>query len=85
MQLCAAESFSPSAACGGNTVLNMGCNMTGGSSGGPWVNGYRGGNWVNSVVSGYDNASCTGTFGQTFNGPRFTSTNIVALCNAQGC
>ncbi len=85
MQLCAAESYSPSTACGGNTVLNMGCNMTYGASGGPWVNGYRGGNWVNSVVSGYDNTSCTGTFGQTFNGPRFTSANIATLCTAQGC
>jgi hypothetical protein len=85
MQLCAAESFSPSAGCGGATVLNMGCNMTFGASGGPWINGYRGGNWVNSVVSGYDNASCTGTFGQTFNGPRFTTANIATLCTAQGC
>lgn len=85
MQLCAAESFSPSAACGGATVLNLGCNMTYGASGGPWINGYRGGNWVDSVVSGYDNATCTGTFGQTFNGPRFTSANILTLCNAHGC
>jgi hypothetical protein len=85
LQLCAAESFGASAGCGGASVLNMGCNMTNGSSGGPWINGYRGGNWVNSVVSGYDNSTCTGTFGQTFNGPRFTSANIVTLCNAQGC
>ena len=28
---------------------------------------------------------CTGTFGMTYNGPRFTDANIVTLCNAQGC
>ncbi|MEM8837622.1 MAG: hypothetical protein AAGE89_05980 [Pseudomonadota bacterium] len=85
MELCSAESFNPSSGCGGSSVLNMGCSMTFGSSGGPWLRSWRGGNWVNSVVSGYDNTSCTGSFGQTFNGPRFTSDNIVKLCNAIGC
>jgi V8-like Glu-specific endopeptidase len=85
LQLCTAESFSPANSCGGGDVLNMGCSMTYGSSGGPWVRSYRGGNWVNAVVHGYDSQSCTGTFGQTFNGPRFTSGNIVTLCNAAGC
>jgi V8-like Glu-specific endopeptidase len=85
LQLCTAESFSPSASCGGNSVLNMGCSMTFGSSGGPWIRDYRTGNHVDSVVHGYDSASCTGTFGQTFNGARFTSNNIVPLCNAIGC
>ncbi|MCH8180746.1 MAG: hypothetical protein IIA02_13315 [Proteobacteria bacterium] len=85
LQLCASESFSPSAGCGGTGVLNAGCSMTYGSSGGPWIRDYRTGNHVNSVVHGYDSASCTGTFGQTYNGARFTSSNIVALCNAQGC
>ena len=87
LQLCTSESFSPTGGgCGGNAVLNTGCSMTFGSSGGPWVRGYRGGgDWVNSVVSGHDSASCTGTFGSTFNGPRFTSSNIVPLCNSVGC
>lgn len=85
LQLCAAESFSPSASCGGNSVLNMGCSMTFGSSGGPWIRDYRGGNHVDSVVHGYESQTCTGTFGQTFNGARFTSNNIAALCTAQGC
>jgi hypothetical protein len=49
------------------------------------VRQYRNGSWVNSVVSGYDSASCTGGFGSTFNGPRFTNGNIVTLCNAHGC
>ena len=85
MELCVSESFNPSSGCGGTSVLNTGCSMTFGSSGGPWVRSYRNSNWVNSVVSGYDGSSCTGSFGQTFNGPRFTSDNIVQLCNAIGC
>ena len=86
LQLCTAESFAqPSTGCGAGPVLNMGCNMTYGSSGGPWVYQYRTRNLVNSVVHGWQSAACTGTFGQTYNGARFTSGNIVALCNAQGC
>jgi V8-like Glu-specific endopeptidase len=84
-ELCVSESFSPSGGCGGADVLNTGCSMTYGASGGPWVRHYRNGSWVNSVVSGYDSASCTGSFGSTFNGPRFTSANILTLCNAHGC
>ena len=85
MQACTSESFSPSNACGGSGVLNTGCSMTFGSSGGPWIRAYRTSNWVNSVVHGYVNTTCTGTFGQTFNGARFTSGNIVPVCNAAGC
>ena len=85
LQLCTSESFSPSSSCGGDGVLNMGCSMTFGSSGGPWIRHYRSDDWVNAVVHGYDGQSCTGTFGQTFNGPRFTSGNIVTVCNAAGC
>lgn len=85
MQLCVSESFHPSSGCGGTTVLNTGCSMTYGASGGPWIRHYRSGNWVNAVVSGYDGTSCTGSFGRTFNGPRFTTDNIVTLCNAIGC
>lgn len=84
-QLCAAETLSPPAACGGTTVLNMGCNMTYGASGGPWIRSYRSSNYVSAVVSGYDNTSCTGTFGTTFNSGRFTSSNIVPLCTTIGC
>jgi len=85
LELCASESFSPSGPCGGSGVLNTGCTMTFGSSGGPWIRNYRTDNWVNSVVHGYDSQACTGTFGQTFNGARFTSSNIVTLCGAAGC
>jgi V8-like Glu-specific endopeptidase len=85
LELCTAETFSPDSSCGGSGVLNMGCSMTYGSSGGPWVMSYRGGDWVDATVHGYDSQSCTGTFGKTFNGPRFTSGNIATLCNAAGC
>jgi hypothetical protein len=85
LELCTSESFSPNSQCGGNGVLNTGCSMTYGSSGGPWIRNYRSDNWVNSVVHGYDSQTCTGSFGKTFNGARFTSGNIVTLCNAAGC
>ena len=85
LELCVSESFNPSSSCGGASVLNTGCSMTFGASGGPWIRHYRSGDWVNSVVSGYDSTSCTGSFGSTYNGPRFTSDNIVQLCNDIGC
>ncbi|AVR95757.1 trypsin-like serine peptidase [Pseudoduganella armeniaca] len=85
LQACTSESFGASSTCGGAAILNMGCSMTYGSSGGPWIRQYRTGNYVNSVVHGYQSSTCTGTFGQTFNGARFTSSNIVPLCTAQGC
>jgi len=85
LELCTAETFGANNSCGGDDVLNMGCSMTFGSSGGPWIMSYRGGDWVNATVHGYDSQSCTGTFGKTFNGPRFTSGNIATLCNAAGC
>ncbi len=76
---CVAESFN-----GGTDVLGMGCDMTYGSSGGPWImrfKPYQGGanNYVNSVVSG----GTPGTY--TFYGPRFSSNNIVPLCTDEGC
>jgi V8-like Glu-specific endopeptidase len=82
LQLCTAESFGSDSSCGGDDVLNMGCSMTFGSSGGPWIMSYRGGDWVDATVHG---PSCSGTFGKTFNGPRFTSGNIASLCTAAGC
>jgi len=71
LQLCASESYSPSSSCRG--------------SGGPWIRDYRTGNHVNSEVHGYDSTSCTGTFGKTYTGARFTDANIGTLCSAQGC
>jgi len=84
LQQCAAPSSAQPAACGAN-VLNMACNMTYGSSGGPWFRDFGSGNHVNSTVHGYTSTTCTGAFGKVFNGPRFTSGNIVPLCTDQGC
>ncbi|MEI7845614.1 MAG: trypsin-like serine protease [Chloroflexota bacterium] len=70
---CAAETF-----VGGVDILGMGCNMTFGSSGGPWIKNFapNSGGYVNSVVSG----GTVGTY--TFYGPRFTSSNIGVLCTS---
>lgn len=73
---CTAETFS-----GGTDVLGMGCNMTYGSSGGPWIRAFAPNvtGYVDSVVSG-------GTPGtNTFYGPRFSSSNIVPLCGTSTC
>jgi V8-like Glu-specific endopeptidase len=78
---CAAESFKDD-----TDAIGMGCNMTYGSSGGPWLRLFSpyvsGGNQANSVVSG---PSIKGTFGQSYVGPRFTSNNFQVLCNSYGC
>ena len=60
--------------------------MTYGSSGGGWLDMYKpyqGGasNYVEAVVSG---SSCTGTFGHTFVGPRFSTANFDRLCAQYG-
>jgi hypothetical protein len=80
--ICVAESFTKS------SNLGMGCDMTFGSSGGPWIlwllpyqdsypySAY--GNYVNAVVSG----GVVGT--PTFYGPRFTTKNIIPLCWGTG-
>ncbi len=69
----------------GTDVLVQGCDMTYGSSGGGWLRNYtpnsHSGNHVNAVVSGPH----IGDFGQSYVGPRFSSSNIVPLCNAIGC
>jgi V8-like Glu-specific endopeptidase len=76
--LCAAESYY-----GGSTdVIDIGCDMTYGSSGGPWIMrwGPFTAGFVDAVVSG------PGTvFGTTIRGPRFSSANFVPLCNTAGC
>lgn len=89
MELCTSQTNHPSVGCNRLNTMNMGCSMTYGASGGPWVLRYRdatpvNGNFVFGVVSGWDSASCTGTFGEAFNGPRFNTGNFTALCNAGG-
>ncbi|HEU4324999.1 MAG TPA: trypsin-like serine protease [Roseiflexaceae bacterium] len=79
--ICTAESFYQAA-----DILGMGCNMMHGSSGGPWILGFTpyaaSGNWVYSVVSG---GLFGPTWGNTFYGPRFSSSNIVPLCTTFSC
>jgi V8-like Glu-specific endopeptidase len=82
--VCAAESFYASSE--GTDVLNKGCNMTYGSSGGGWIDAYRpfeagNTNYVESVVSG---PSSAGAFGKTYVGPRFSSANFGTLCGRYG-
>jgi hypothetical protein len=84
LEQCSAQSSAQPSSCGSG-VLNMSCNMTYGSSGGPWIRDLGSGNHVDSTVHGYSGQSCTGTFGQKFNGPQFSSNNIVALCKDEGC
>jgi len=76
--ICSAESFYQT-----TDTLGMGCDMTYGASGGPWIRHFAPyqviNNWVNSVNSGI----YVGT--ANIYGPRFTSNNIVPLCTAAGC
>ncbi|QDH70197.1 trypsin-like serine peptidase [Marilutibacter alkalisoli] len=69
----------------GADVLVQGCDMTYGSSGGGWLRNYthnsHSGNHVNAVVSGPH----IGSFGSAYVGPRFSSNNLVPVCNAIGC
>lgn len=87
--ICSAETYaSPAGSCGGTSTQNMGCAMTYGASGGPWMRGFKLGQisgYVNSVVSGFDGAACGTPFGQSYNGPYFSTGNIVPLCTAAGC
>jgi len=84
LEQCAAQSSAQPGSCG-SSVLNMACNMTYGSSGGPWIKDLGSGNHVDATVHGYISQTCTGSFGQEFDGPQFTTNNIVSLCNAEGC
>jgi V8-like Glu-specific endopeptidase len=77
---CVGQSSAPSGFCG--LVLNMSCDMTDGSSGGPWIMDLGIGDHIDSVVHGYDSLMCSGgPYGQVFSGPQFNDNNILALCN----
>jgi hypothetical protein len=77
LRTCAAESFQQT-----TDTVGMGCDWGPGISGGPWMTGY-----APNLVSGYANSVNSGLFLNQNNlyGPRFTSNNIVVLCNAAGC
>jgi V8-like Glu-specific endopeptidase len=77
LRVCTAESFTFA-----TDVRGMGCNLGPGISGGPWMRGYA----VN-VVTGWVDGVNSGLFVGTPNiyGARFSSNNIVPLCNSRGC
>jgi V8-like Glu-specific endopeptidase len=84
LEQCSAPSSAQPSSCGSG-VLNMSCGMTFGSSGGPWIRDLGSGNHVDATVHGQSGQTCTGTFGQKFNGPQFSTNNIVLLCKDEGC
>ena len=77
LRSCTAESFQQT-----TDTLGSGCYYGRGISGGPWLRDYKA-----TYVSGYVNSVNSGLFFGTQNnyGARFTSNNIVVLCNASGC
>lgn len=80
--ICTAESFS-----GGTDVLAKGCDMTYGSSGGGWLLRYHpySSSGTHNLVTGVTSGPYPGGFGNTFVGPRFSSSNFVPLCSFYGC
>jgi len=77
LHICAAESFQQA-----RDTRGMGCDMSRGKSGGPFMTGYAPG-----VVRGWADGVYSGFFIGTANayGARFNSNNIVPLCDAAGC
>jgi hypothetical protein len=74
---CVAESFQQT-----TDTRGMGCGVSRGMSGGPWVVGY-----APAVVTGNADGVTSGFFVGTQNlyAIRFTNSNIVPLCNSAGC
>lgn len=74
---CTAESFQQA-----TDVLGMGCQYGRGVSGGSWLKDYKA-----NYPSGYVNAVNSGLYigAPNLYGPRFSSGNIVLICNATGC
>ncbi|WP_374685930.1 serine protease [Promineifilum sp.] len=78
--VCIAETFAA-----GTDVMEMGCDSGPGHSGGPWIKNYKPNitgavNYVNNVMSYYYTGGTKA--GNTMGAARFSSDNIVILCNA---
>lgn len=82
--MCVAETFNA-----GTDIMEMGCNSGPGHSGGPWIKNFvpqvaGATNYVNNVMSYYYTSGSKA--GNTMGAARFSSDNIVILCNsAPGC
>ena len=77
LRICTAESRQQT-----TDTLGMGCNYGGGISGGPWLVRY-----APTFALGYVNSVNSGLYVGQMNlyGIRFTSNNIVLICDATGC
>lgn len=82
--MCVAETFNA-----GTDIMEMGCDSGPGHSGGPWIKNFvpqvsGAMNYVNNVMSYYYTSGSKA--GNTMGAARFSSDNIVILCNsAPGC
>lgn len=77
LHLCIAESFQYT-----TDVRGMGCNMGPGVSGGPWMKNY-GWRAIGGNVSGVNSGLIINQ--QNLYAPRFSSSNIIPICNQTGC
>lgn len=77
LRLCTAESFGQT-----TDTMGMGCNWGPGISGGPWMFSYAPG-----FVQGYVDSVNSGLYigYQNLYGIRFSSNNIIPICNVAGC
>ena len=78
LRLCANETFQQT-----TDVMGGGCNWGPGISGGPWIVSYDPFDNLTSYVNVVNSGLFVGQ--QNLYGGRFTSNNIVPLCNAAGC
>ena len=77
LRSCTSESYKQT-----TDTVGGGCYYGRGISGGPWLRKYKA-----NYASGNVNSVNSGLFigSQNIYGPRFTSNNIVTICNATGC
>lgn len=62
----------------GQSPIGIGCDLTGGSSGGPWIFRFKRGSFLNGVISyGYDEEQPEGTYGPYF-GPQANKLRCAA-------
>ena len=62
----------------GDDTLSIGCNMTGGSSGGPWFQSFNGSSGVQTSVNSYGYSGVTRMFGPVFDAQEQNAYNAAA-------